>query len=159
MIPARSSYCLDGWVIQGEWWLLNPSQTSSKGGGEHMQGKGKGQLWLDLSLMRRHEKFWRGLSLWGKQVWAVVIRTSQQALHAHIKTNTHAYKQINILLQITLSETAHSASNVKLKWHPFQHLHCCSFLIPSGPCSIRRQTGSNALSKIKEQGEEKKKRS
>lgn len=76
--------------------------------------------------MRIHEKYvcvwWGGLSLRGKQVCEEVIRKLWQALHAHTKTSTHPHKQINILLQISLAETARSTTDDKLKWHPFKCL-------------------------------------
>lgn len=60
MIPARS-YCLDNGDTRGVAAVESePDQLDGSGGGgrggEQRRGKGKRQLWLDLALMRRHEK-------------------------------------------------------------------------------------------------------
>lgn len=121
-------------LIQGEsGGLLNPSQTSSTEGEEPMQGKRNQQLRLDLPLMVRHETWevrwvgWGGvLSLGGKQVCEVVIRTPWQLLHARAHTHASQHTGINTWPKMPLAETARSTSDMKLKWHSFKYLHRCS---------------------------------
>lgn len=98
-----------------------PDQLN-RGRGPHA-GKGKRQLWLDLALMRRHEK--RGGSVFeGKQVCEEVIRTLWQAQHRLTQTSTHTHtcKQIN--LQIPLAETVHSTSTLNWNGIPSNNWAC-----------------------------------
>lgn len=129
MIPARSD-CLDNTVIhyKGSGGCWTGARPARQGGGVRMQGKGSdncGWIWLWWGGMGRGKApSSREAGVWGGDKNTAAGTTYTQA-------HTHTCKQINVLQQISLTETVHSTSTLNLHGIPSNNWTCTGAVINS----------------------------